>query len=344
MQRKLALGLMMLVLPGLLSGCTLTYLLRQGWVQAGLLMRRQPLEKVIPTLPKEQQDKLSLMAVGRDWAVANLNMKPIASYKDYIDVPGDTVSHVVQAAESLKLKPYLWSFPVVGAMPYKGFFNPKEADAEKLRLERLGYDTLVRPVSAFSMLGWLPDPLYSPMLRYDTVGLVSTVIHEMTHATLYWKGQADFNESLATYIGSQGAAMFFAAHEGAESPRAKEAAAQARDHLRAAAAFDELESELNALFAKDIPDAEKVARKAEIYVRAQLRFQRLPLETGYHGWLGKQPLNNATLLLNRTYYAGLPLFDKLAKKHDGLGPTLDWLVKQTPPTDPWAWLHQEVGK
>lgn len=334
----------MISLPGLLSGCTLGYLLRQGVVQVGLLMRSQPLEKVLPTLPKEQQEKLAMMAVGRDWAVANLHMKPIASYKSYIDVPGDSVSNVVQGASSLELKPYLWTFPVVGAVPYKGFFNLKEATQEKTRLERLGYDTLMRPVSAFSMLGWLPDPLYSPMLRYDTVGLVSTVIHEMTHATLYWPGQADFNESLATYIGSQGAAQFFAAQGGADSKMAKEAAAQARDHLLVAAAFDTLATELDAIFHLPVSDAEKIARKVECYIRAQIRFQRMPFESNYHRWLGDQAMNNATFMMNRTYYAGLPMFDELVRKHGGIATTLEWLVAQKAPKDPWAWLHAELGQ
>lgn len=344
MKRKLALGLILMAMPVWLQGCTLGYLLRQGVVQVGLLWSRQPLDKVIPTLPDEQQEKLRLMEVARDWAVANLGMKPIKSYQDYIEIKGDGVTNVVQAADSLSLKPYLWTFPIIGAVPYKGFFDMPEAEAEKARLERQGYDTLIRKVAAYSMLGWLPDPLYSPMLRYDAVGLVSTVIHEMTHATLYWQGQADFNESMATYVGSQGAALFFATHEGPDSPRAKEAAGQARDHLKVAAAFDELSAELDRLFATDLPAADKIARKSEIYARAKVRFANLPLETSYHKWLGDTQMNNATLLLNRTYYAGLPKFAALAAQHGDLRETVDWLVKQEAPKDPWAWLDQQVGK
>lgn len=76
-------------------------------------------------------------------------------------------------------------------------------------LHEKGYDTYIRPVSAYSTLGWFDDPLLSTMLDADTPTLIETIIHETLHSTIWIKSNVQFNEALATFVGLQGAIDFF---------------------------------------------------------------------------------------------------------------------------------------
>ena len=84
---------------------------------------------------------------------------------------------------------------MVGAVPYKGFFNREKA-VKKEALEKDNYDVSIRNPGGWSTLGWFTDPILSNMLRRGDGDLASLIIHEMVHATLYVKDSAEFNENL----------------------------------------------------------------------------------------------------------------------------------------------------
>jgi len=77
---------------------------------------------------------------------------------------------------------------------------------------------MVRNVEAFSSLGFFTDPLYSFMLNWDRATLTELILHESVHATIFVKGQEQFNEELATFAGRQGTEAYLTWRLGPDSP------------------------------------------------------------------------------------------------------------------------------
>jgi predicted aminopeptidase len=111
----------------------------------------------------------------------------------------------------------VWEFPILGALPYKGFFNKQKAIEERAILENEGYDVSIRNPGGWSTLGWFTDPILSGMLKRDEGDLASLIIHEMVHATIFVKDDTDFNENLASFIGDTASYYFLAAKYGKQS-------------------------------------------------------------------------------------------------------------------------------
>src|SRR5690606_4806050 len=137
--------------------------------------------------------KLELVLQARAFADSQLGLAVGESYTTYSWVDSDTLLMVLSAARKDRFVPYTWWFPIVGRVPYKGFFNFNEAYQEARELEAEGYDTHVRPSAAFSTLGWFNDPVLNTVLRYDDVSLVSTVVHEILHNSIFVPGKVGFN-------------------------------------------------------------------------------------------------------------------------------------------------------
>jgi predicted aminopeptidase len=94
-------------------------------------------------------------------------------------------------------------FPLVGRVPYKGFFEIESAEHEAERLRADGLDVCVLPVRAYSTLGWFDDPLTTPMLEQPGGALTETVVHELVHSTVFVTSQPEFNEGVARFIGQE---------------------------------------------------------------------------------------------------------------------------------------------
>ena len=214
--------LLILAAP-LLSGCQISYLIKNAYNQMGLLNSRIPIEKALQDdqLTDIQKKKLMLAKRAHEFAETKLSLVKSKNYTTFVKLDRPYVTWTVSVAEKWKLVPYHWSFPIVGKVPYKGYFNEPAAQTEADEYRQKGYDVYVRGVSAYSTLGWFRDPVLSSMLNYSDYDLVNTIIHETLHATLFIKSDADFNEQLATFVGNKGAEEFFLATEGSESEALK---------------------------------------------------------------------------------------------------------------------------
>jgi predicted aminopeptidase len=219
----------------------------------------------------------------------------------------DYLAAVVSASAPDSFTPYVWWFPVVGSVPYKGFFNPKDAAREGEKLKKKGLDVWIRRVDAFSTLGWFSDPLYSYMRDYPVYRLADLIIHETLHATVYLKGQSQFNEELAEFVGREGARLYIEARFGADSPEYAEMTASETDSAAYIAFIQGLIADLERLYAQETEAAEKLRRKAAIIQAAQRRFAAEYDEVfksgGYRGF-STMAVNNGYLELFRLYYAG----------------------------------------
>jgi predicted aminopeptidase len=142
--------------------------------------------------------------------VDSLGYKPTRNFTTFYDQEGQPLLWVVTGCKPFEFKAHYWKFPIVGTVSYKGFFNIALAQQEYLRLLRMGYDADMAPVSAWSTLGWLPDPVLSGMLKRSKGKLVNLLFHELFHATYYAPGTVDVNENLANFIAYKATLNFLA--------------------------------------------------------------------------------------------------------------------------------------
>lgn len=303
------------------SSCSPLYVLKAGWKEAGILYRREPIEELLNN-PQQAtiHPKLSLVVAARKFAT-NVGLKPKGSFQDYSTVDGDVLVWVLNACPKSSLEPYTWWFPIVGSVPYKGFFDKESAEREAAKFERKGYDTNVRPSAAFSTLGWFNDPLLSTMIRFNDVSLANTVIHEILHNTIWVKNSVPFNESLANFVGGVAAIEFFKTLEGDGGSRTKIAIADWEDELIFAEFLDKLAKELDdyyQLCGKERRSKEQIiAGREQIGSSAKLRWQELSskLRTKNYSDIDTR-INNAGIVANRIYLTELPLFAELFELSD----------------------------
>lgn len=220
MIKKIFLGLGLVVLILLVWNWQLVvYGVRQGYGQVNMVWNAKPIEEFLtnPDFPDSLKAKLRLIQEIRQYAIDSLGLKDTDNYKTLFDQKGEEIMWVVQACEPFQLKAKLWEFPVVGTVPYKGFFEKQKALDERTKLEADGYDVSIRNPGGWSTLGWFTDPILSGMLKRNEGDLASLIIHEMVHATIFVKDDVDFNENLASFIGDTAAYYFLASKYGTAS-------------------------------------------------------------------------------------------------------------------------------
>jgi predicted aminopeptidase len=340
----------------LLSTPTACYLSRGAWEEAKILSRREPISELVrdPRTPSDVKAKLKVVLAAREYAKDSLKLRVKDSFTTYSRLDHDTLVLLVSAAYRDTLKPYTWWFPIVGRVPYKGYFDFAAARREAQSLAADGFDVYVRPSDAFSTLGFFNDPLLNTTLKGDSISLANTVIHELTHNTFYAAGQAPFNESFAMFVGARGAAAFFRSR--GQPAAAARVDAEWDDDKVLARFWARLIRSLDSAYAAHPESKEaRIAARDTVYMRARAALidEVAPiLKTINPRFAQRVPLDNASLLARRVYASDLDVFDRVyereardlrrtigrviglakSRRQDPFGALQSWLNSPNPPT------------
>jgi predicted aminopeptidase len=332
------------------------YIARAAWEEGKILSRRRSIADLVadPRTPAATRAKLQLVLEARTFAADSLGLPARDAFTKFTRLDHDTLVLVLSGTRRDALVAKTWWFPVVGRVPYKGFFDFAGARRDEDRLRQDGYDTYLRPSPAFSTLGWFNDPLLSTTLAEDSLFIVQTVIHELTHNRLYVKGQAVFNESFAEFVGNRGAVEFFRAR--GDTVLARRAEARWGDERLLAAVWERGYREIDSVFRAnpyaDPRAPEDTTREPEARARrlegrdsvyARLRRHLVDsvgprLLTIDRSYAERVRLDNAALLARRIYASGLGDFEA-AWDRDGrsVRRTLDRIAAAAPgAADPFS--------
>jgi predicted aminopeptidase len=275
--------------------------------QIKLLWLRQPIQEATedPAHDEQTRELLRLVGAVRSYAL-ELGLRVDGQYTSYVDWPGDRIVTTLVRTRPGSLEAVPHWFPIVGELPYKGYFDQDraEAEAERLRVEE-GFDVCVSAITAYSTLGWLDDPVTSPMLAKGAASLTETLFHEWVHSTAFFPNEVDFNESVAQFIGRQASIRFFE-NVSVESTQKLPDAARVRAAISDRRAIDEVIQTFADLLLEiqDVDDRVLLRAVAEAEVRDALA--ALPLRVlDPQRVASAARLSNACLALRGTYVQDL---------------------------------------
>lgn len=302
-----------------LTSCQLAYLAESSYYQAELLRKRVPLMYALKhyDLSSQQRERIEMTIEVRDFMENKLKLNTDSNFSRYVKLDQPYVTYVVSAAQKNELKQHLWHFPIIGAVPYKGYFKKEKAVQEVQKLKDQDLDTNLRGVSAYSTLGWFDDPLLSSMLNMKEHQFISTLIHETVHVNLYIKGHSKFNERVASFLGRLGTETYY----------------KKKNQIHELKEILEKESHDELIFSRFISVEIKELKKwykdqqnnPKLLELRHQRFQAITqkfkniiapqLKTDNYKGFAQRELNNASLLLMGLYLSDFSEFEILANHH-----------------------------
>ena len=319
--RRLALGALILTAAFLTLVPIGRYLARAAWEEGKILARRRPIDALIaePATDPALRAKLQLVLDARRFAIDSLGLTADEEFTTFSRLDRDTLVLVLSAAYRDSLAFRSWWFPVVGRVPYKGFFDFEAGRREATAADAAGFDAVLRPASAFSTLGWFNDPLLPTTLALDSLSLANTIIHELVHTTYYAPGEAVFNESVANFVGSRGAERFFRAR--GQLSAADEVVRRWADERVMARFWSALYASLDSAFAAHPGDrAARLLARDTLFTRARAALRTTvaaQLVTLDSASLTRVRLNTASVLARRIYLTDVDLFERVMVREGG---------------------------
>ncbi len=334
------------------AGCNFTYLVHCGFGQARVLTHAVPLTKALNAtdLSPENRDKLLWVQQVRQYAQDAIGLKTGNSYLTFYDTRGGPAVYNLSACRKDSLDPYTWSFPIVGKIEYLGYFDQAKAKRHARQLEQEGYDTFIYGARAYSTAGWLADPLFSSLLKYDKPDLAETVIHELTHNTVFKPGDSGFNETVAHFVGQKGAIAFLDSRGGETAKLSRQMIESAEDQELVSEFLDGVYRDLDAFYRRtDLSSAQKIAHRDRIFLAHRQTFKTRYLPRLHHPEAMKDyaelPVNNAQIALHRRYNCDTDVFEKVyqANQRD-LRKTVLVFAQAAKSPDAWQFLKNWLNK
>jgi predicted aminopeptidase len=272
-------------------------------------MSREPIDKVLETdkIAAETRKKLTFTKSVIEFA-RKAGLEVGSSYKYYIELGGEAVSYTVQAARPTELELKTWWFPIVGRVPYLGYFDRKDRDKEAEALEKQGFEIYKGSVAAYSSLGWFADPVYSSMLRRSDVDLAHLYFHELTHRTLWLNGGVEFNENLAEFVADVLTKEFFTSLN--RIGELEDLKREQKDYRLFKVWLDELRRTLKASLeaSREKPHKERVAEKTKVIDMAVAKKPAF----NHVDFVGSGTWNNARILAAGLYSPNTSAFETSA--------------------------------
>lgn len=194
-----------LLLLFLCTGCAkLGWLTEQGWGQVKIQWNGKDNQDYLnnPKVSEEMKHKIRLVEEYKKFFYQYFNEKPTGIYSKTTMLPNKAVTYLVIASQHTQIKAHEFEFPIMGSFPYIGFFN---LDSAKKFAKDLQEDenlvVWIRPVYAYSTLGFFEDRILSSFFEYDDIELAELVFHELFHTIFFIKNEVDLNENLANLYG-----------------------------------------------------------------------------------------------------------------------------------------------
>jgi len=304
-----------------LAGCSAIEFYWQGFAgQVDLLSRARPIPEVAEsTTDPVLKAKLEHAQEMRAFASRELALPDNRSYTRYADLGRPYVVWNVFAAPALSLAPRQWCFPVAGCVAYRGYFAEDDARSEGARLAAEGYDVHVAGVPAYSTLGYFDDPVLSTFIRARDSEVARLIFHELAHQVVYVKDDSSFNESFAVAVEEAGLARWIAAHPD-NAQFAQDVARMRRLRADFRTLIKDTRERLAALYASDLPEADKLAQKAAVFAGMRAEYERV--KAGWDGapvfdrWFASGA-NNAGIVAAGLYADRVPQFAALLAGEGG---------------------------
>lgn len=292
------------------AGCNPFYVMEAALHEGRILLNRRDLDEVITQqrVTSQEAEALALVREARLYAERR-GLSAGGTFTTFSPTDEDSLVWVVMGCQPDSFAQKKWWFPIVGSVPYKGFFSRNDAVAEAKKLNEDGFETFVRGASAFSTLGWFDDPVLTPLLKNPPTIVVNTVIHELVHRSLWVPGDTSFNESLAHFIGSAETIPFFREQGSGGAQRYAEAAERFARELAVSELTERLYRRLKTIYESSAIRDEKLEAKRRAFgdIKSQARAY------GINPQLFERA-NNAEFLQLFLYTRHLSLFNTLYQR------------------------------
>ena len=350
MNRTVRLYFLLLLIALVGPACGVGYVLSSSYYQFELLSLREPIVKarLRGTLTRSQLRALNTIQRAREYG-STLGFKVSDIYTTVATEWGREMWNV-SACDSLSFTPRRWWFPVVGNVPYLGFFSKQEAEVLYDELKQDPHlDVHKRRVGAYSTLGYFNDPILPGMLQWSSTSLLDLVFHELTHATVWLSSSVQFNESFANFVGEKATLHYFSAVYGKDSPQLKNAEARYEDKHRWRTLLWDLYKDLDQLFGdSDLSKQEKLLRKNRLYKSLPNRAARVDFKdlARIKRRINSQRWNNARLMQFKRYNSSHLHFEKIFRSFSsdfpGFFKRIEEIVKDS--EDPKASLELAANR
>ncbi len=315
----------LLLLP---AGCESEYFLLLAAGELASLGNTVPVSEAIEDtrLTDDERAELVLTQEVRQYGIDQIGLFAGDAYTLFEWNGTEPAGYALAASEKDSLTSYAWNLPFIGRTEVRFYFDEWLARREAERLSALDLDVFLGKADGFSTLGFFPDPVrQSNLASMDEFDLAELIMHEMVHSTVYKPTDANFNESLATYVGRAAALSWFEHKFGVGS----DIALAARDRFSDKAIIDDFVNDLYARMKKYYEDAAArgetrdqiiAGREAEFdAARARYITDFHPRLTDQERWavIGEARFENATVLAGFRYQASLSEYEAVLDKLGG---------------------------